>query len=84
MATISDYLNYSEISFAAYAENLTVGARKNSNNYQSALMTESQAQLFDNTWEVIKQTDDYLYSNSGFSVTLFKNTQTGEYVFANR
>jgi|GEM_PF-2238746 len=43
--------------------------------------TSTQSDEFIKHWEVIDHQPD---TSSGFSATLFKNKQTGEYVFANR
>ncbi|CAG1021441.1 hypothetical protein MTYM_01006 [Methylococcales bacterium] len=84
MTTIQNYSDYSILSFASYALNLKSNA-DNSLELIKAQFTQSQVdQLFAAHWEVVKQSDDSLYGTSGFSATLFKNTQTGEYVFANR
>lgn len=84
MEIIQKYLDYSLLSFASYAINL----KENTTNVdalKAVQFTQSQVnQLVADHWVVVKQSDDGVYGSSGFSATLFKNTQTGEYVFANR
>jgi len=84
MTTTQQYLDYSLLSFAAYGENLQENS-KNSVQLKKAGFTQSQVDQFaTDGWEEVDQSKDTLYSSSGFSATLFHNTQTGEYVFANR
>jgi hypothetical protein len=53
--------------------------------YKDAGFTDAQAKKFvADHWQVISQSEDVLYGDSGFSATLLHNTETGEYVFANR
>jgi len=86
MTTIQQYNNYSILSLAAYAEKLiAVNNTLNKQAFIDAGFTESQFnQFITDGWEVVSQSSDTLYGDSGFSATLFKNTKTGEYVFANR
>ena len=83
METIQQFYEYSQLSMAAYAENLNVPLT--SQALVAAGFTNAQADHFiANHWEVISQSSDSLYGDSGFSATMFHNTQTDEYVFANR
>jgi hypothetical protein len=86
MATTQQYLDYSTLSFAAYAESLKSNSTdSNAIALKKAGMIQAQIdQLIADGWEVIDQSKDSLYGDSGFSATLFHNTKTGEYVFANR
>jgi trimeric autotransporter adhesin len=86
MATLQQYSDYSQLSMAAYStEMITNSSFKSALQDNSAGFTASQAELLiASGWEVISQSSDLLYGDSGFSATLFHNTQTGEYVFANR
>ncbi len=86
MATIKDYFKQAQLSQAAYAQNLLPNmAGANDTNYVAALeqggMSSIQAIAFANTYTVI---DQYTDPDSGFSGTLFRNTETGEYTFALR
>ncbi|MGZ8271305.1 MAG: calcium-binding protein, partial [Methylophilus sp.] len=87
MTTMQQYFDYSQLSLTAYTENLQDGALSATN---STFLTEAglaQAQidqLIASGWEVVDQSKDSLYGDSSFSATLFHNTQTDEYVFANR
>jgi Ca2+-binding RTX toxin-like protein len=90
MTTLQQYNDYSQLSMAAYstALNSTVNgslAFEDALQNTSSGFTQAQAhQLVQDGWEVIDQSKDSLYGDSGFSATLFHNTKTGEYVFANR
>ena len=54
MPTIKEYLQYSEIAFASYAENLHLD-QGNAPSYQLAKFTSSQAAKFDSSWRVLAQ-----------------------------
>lgn len=86
MSIINNYFGYSQLSFAAYAEGLVLDNGVSTiSKYIDQNFTRAQADQFvDSGWEVVHQSDDAKYGGSGFSATLFRNTQSGEYVFANR
>lgn len=85
MTTLQQYYDYSSLSLAAYAEVLVIGGNINENSLIEADFTDKQFdQFIADGWEVVDQSSDAKYGSSGFSATLFHNTQTGEYVFANR
>lgn len=84
MDTIQHYLDYSILSFASYGVGLSASG-DNTAALKVAKMTQSQIdQFLADGWEVVNQSSDALYGSSGFSATLFHNTKTDEYVFANR
>ena len=73
MPTIKEYLQYSEIAFASYAENLHLD-QGNAPSYQLAKFTSSQAAKFDSSWRVLAQQE----LSDGFSAVLFKRvSETG-------
>jgi len=87
MSTIQQYYDYSQLSLTAYAIDLKVGILTNTSGFvlNKAGLTDQQiTTLNTDGWQVVGQSSDAMYGSSGFSATLFKNTQTGEYVFANR
>jgi hypothetical protein len=87
MTTMQQYYDYSQLSLTAYAQNLQNGALSNTPaaSLNEAGLTNTQAALLNTDgWEVVSQSSDALYGSSGFSATLFHNTQTNEYVFSNR
>ncbi|CAG1021445.1 hypothetical protein MTYM_01008 [Methylococcales bacterium] len=87
MSTIQQYYNYSQLSLTAYAiDDLKVGSFNGSKaSINDAGLADQQITTLNaNGWQVVGQSSDAMYGSSGFSATLFKNTQTGEYVFANR
>ncbi|CAG1021438.1 partial RTX-I toxin determinant A from serotypes 1/9, partial [Methylococcales bacterium] len=87
MSTIQQYYDYSQLSLTAYAIDLKVGILTNTSGLvlNKAGLTDQQiTALNTDGWQVVGQSSDAMYGSSGFSATLFKNTQTGEYVFANR
>jgi RTX calcium-binding nonapeptide repeat (4 copies) len=87
MTTMQQYFDYSQLSLTAYAIDLRAGALSATsvNRLTDAGLTATQIeQLIASGWEVVSQSSDAKYGNTGFSATLFHNTQTGEYVFANR
>ena len=90
MNTIQKDFQQAQLAEAAYA-NLT-SAIGNQDNLMASLdvknkkvfggdFSETQAKVFAAQWEVIDQLPD---TQSGFSATLFKNRETGEYSFAIR
>ena len=82
MTTTQQYLDYSTLSFAAYGENLKENS-KNTDALIGAKFAQPQIDKFiADGWEVVDQSKDSLYGDSGFSATLFHNTKTGEYGFA--
>lgn len=85
MTEINAYYDYSLLSMAAYALDLVGDAGLDKDSFISAGFMESQYnQFISDDWAVVNQSSDALYGSSGFSATLFHNTITGEYVFANR
>jgi hypothetical protein len=80
---IQQYLDYSSLSFASYGIDLMATGDNRLTLLNDAKMVQSQLdQLIASGWEVINQSSDIKYGSSGFSATLFHNTQTNEYVFA--
>ncbi|MDY0397713.1 MAG: hypothetical protein RBR03_03555 [Desulfuromonas thiophila] len=78
-----EYFKQSQLSMAAYALDLTPGISGTAytDKLKAAGMSSVQAIAFANTYTVI---DQYTDPDSGFSGTLFRNTETGEYTFALR
>lgn len=86
MNSVSEYSNFSMLSQAAYA---SFGAVTDPIASLTAVkkgdFTLTQAQSFVSSgWTVVDQSSDAKFSDSDFSATLFFNTKTGQYVFANR
>src|SRR5882672_2142526 len=80
MATVTQYLQYSETAMAAYAIALSpIGANKTA--FFNAGMTSAQAQRFDDSWTALSQAPDGV---DGFSAVLLQNRTTGEKVLAIR
>src|SRR5487761_1915880 len=71
MPSIANYLKYGETALAAYAIGLQLG-NGNTQAYQDADMSSSQAQRFNNTWQVLGQRD----LSDGFSAVLFQQVDT--------
>jgi Ca2+-binding RTX toxin-like protein len=87
MTTIHQYFDYSQLAMAAYSTEINESTTtfQDALQHESAGFTQTQAQqLIASGWEVVDQSSDIKYGSSGFSGTLFHNTQTNEYVFANR
>ena len=84
MESIQSYFQYSQILFAAYAVNLDTGAGVIQALTDAGFTTTQAEKFLANGWKIVSQSSDTLYGASGYSGTLFHNTQTGEYVFANR
>ncbi|MDB5814738.1 MAG: hypothetical protein JWN23_1855 [Rhodocyclales bacterium] len=84
MATIQQYSDYSLLALASYAEALQA-ATTNTTQLLKAGFAQAELDAFQaEGWQVVNQSSDALYGNSGFSATLFQNVNTGEYVLANR
>jgi Ca2+-binding RTX toxin-like protein len=79
MATINDYLQYAETTFAAYAS--LMAGPQNKQAYIAAGMADAQADAFNAHWTVLTQSAS---DPSGFSAVLLQNVQTGEKVLAIR
>ena len=84
MLNIKEYLQYSELAFASYAENLATGA-SNTAKYKLAKMSDARAVRFNASWKVLAQQD----LADGFSAVLFERVNeagapTGEKVLGIR
>lgn len=84
MEQIQLFYQYSQLSMAAYGNDLDSSPNINVPLVAAGFTVASAQELIDQHWEVVSQSEDAMYEESGFSATLFHNTQTGEYVFANR
>lgn len=86
MTTMQQYFDYSQLSLTAYAQDLQNGmlsATDVTRLHEAGLADAQIATMTTDGWEVISQSSDAIYGD-GFSATLFHNTKTNEYVFANR
>ena len=84
MPNVNQYLQYSEIALASYAEDLVSGAA-NTTKYADGGMSDARARQFDQSWQVLAQQD----LSDGFSAVLFERmdesgTPTGEKVLGIR
>ena len=70
-----------EAAYADFEDVTTDGQVRTALTSESSKFSSAQAEGFTKHWQVISHQPD---TSSGFSATLFKNKQTGEYVFANR
>ena len=84
---MQQYFDYSQLSLTAYTEDLQTGVLSGTRTdrlHEAGLVDAQINQLIASGWEVVDQSKDTLYDSSGFSATLFHNTQIGKYIFANR
>lgn len=67
MPNINQYLQYCELAFASYAKDL-LPATDNTPSYKRADISHTQAQKFNQSWQVLAQQD----LPDGFSAVLFE------------
>lgn len=79
MTTIANYFEQAQLSLAAYALDLLPGAigKAGTDKLQAAGMSATQAATFAATYTVVAQSGG-IGSLTGFSATLFQNSQTGQ------
>ncbi len=84
MQTIQSFYQYRSLSMAAYGENFGAALDLVNSLKEAGFTTVSAQKFIADGWKVISQSEDSLYGAGGFSATLFHNTKTNEFVFANR